>query len=506
MPPEISAAAEDLEPTCLSGVEGLDEVLGGGFPRGCTYLIQGDPGSGKTTLALQVLLEAQKRGESGFYITLSETRGELEIVAKSHGWTLKGLPMLELSAIETLLRPESQTTVFHPAEMELAKVTRLLMDEVKKVRPSLIVFDSLSEFRLIAETALRYRRHLMSLKREFEQFRSTVLLLDDGMGPGGREDPHVLSLTHGVVDLEQFTPDYGTSRRRIRIRKLRGVKFRGGYHDYQIEKGGLCIFPRLAASTHKAEVVHDSVSSCIAELDELLGGGLDRGTTTLLLGSAGTGKSTLSLQYAAAMASRGDKGILFTFDETRSVMLHRAKALGIDLETHLKSGILTAEQIDSAELSPGEFAVRVRREVEKGAKLVVIDSLNGYLNAMPGEQYLNNQLHELSSYLNQRRVLTILVMAQHGLVGAAEAPVDLSYLADTVVHLRFFEALGEVKLALAVVKKRSGWHEKTIREFQLQTGKGIRVGPVIQAFQGLLSGTPEFHGSAQQILPAHGES
>src|SRR6185503_7833576 len=414
---------------CSSGVEGLDDILSGGLPRDCFYLIQGDPGSGKTTLALQFLLEGVRCGESVFYVTLSETREELLKVTRSHGWSLGGLPLLELSSIEQLLRPEEQTTVFRPSEIDLNKVSKLLIDEVSKRRPARIVFDSLSEFRLLAETALRYRRELLNLKRHFAQTGSTVLLLDDKMTGGViGTDPHVLSLSHGVVEMEQLSPDYGVSRRRLRVLKLRGVKFREGYHDYTIETGGLRIFPRLVAAEHHRQFRREPVSSGVKGLDDLLGGGLDRGTTTLILGTAGTGKSTLAMQYATQMGAKGEHGNLFVFDETREIMLARAKALGLDLEPHIQNGFITVQQVDPAELSPGEFATRIRDRVDRGCGLVVIDSLNGYLNAMPGEQYLNSQLHELTSYCNQQGVVTILILAQHGLVAAAEAPVDLSYL------------------------------------------------------------------------------
>jgi len=488
---------------CPSGIEGFDDILTGGLPRDCVYLIQGDPGSGKTTLALQFLLEGLRRGESVFYVTLSETRQELLRVTQSHGWSLEAIPILELSAIEQLLKPEAQTTVFHPSEVELNKVSKLLTDEAAKVRPARIVFDSLSEFRLLAETALRYRRQLLNLKRQFSQYRSTVLLLDDKMHRSGTEiDPHVLSLSHGVIEMEQLSPDYGVSRRRLRVLKLRGVKFREGYHDYSIETGGLRIFPRLVAAEHHRDFRREPVSSGVKELDDLLGGGLDRGTTTLILGTAGTGKSTLAMQYATQMGAKGEHGILFVFDETREIMLARAKALGLDLEPHIQNGFITVQQVDPAELSPGEFAARIRDSVDSGCRLVVIDSLNGYLNAMPGERYLNSQLHELSSYCNQQGVVTILILAQHGLVAAAEAPVDLSYLSDTVVNMRYFEAAGEVRQSVAVIKKRSGHHEKTIREFKLVPGKGIQVGQPLKEFHSVLTGMPVFHGAAQQMLSA----
>jgi circadian clock protein KaiC len=496
-----SAVLDDKR--CSSGVEGLDDILSGGLPCDCFYLIQGDPGSGKTTLALQFLLEGVRCGETVFYVTLSETRRELLKVTRSHGWSLELIPLLEIAAIEQLLRPEAQTTVFRPSEVELNKVSKLLIDEVSKTRPTRIVFDSLSEFRLLAETPLRYRRELLNLKQHFAMYGSTVLLLDDKMDRGLiGVDPHVLSLSHGVIEMEQLSPDYGKSRRRLRVLKLRGVKFREGYHDYTIETGGLRVFPRLIAAEHQAKIARKSVPSGIKELDHLLGGGLDRGTTTLILGTAGTGKSTLALQYARQMASKGDRGVLFAFDETRWIMLARAKALGLDLEKYVKSGAITVQQVDPAEISPGEFAARIREKVNGGCKLVVIDTLNGYLNAMPGEKYLINQLHELVAYLNYKGVVTILILSQHGMVAAAEAPVDLSYLSDTVVNLRFFEAAGEVRQSIAVVKKRSGWHEKTIREFRLEPGKGVRVGPPLRQFQGVLTGMPVFQGGTGEMMSA----
>jgi len=485
---------------CPSGVEGLDDILAGGFPRGCLYLVQGDPGSGKTTLALQFLLEGLRRGEKVFYITLSETKQELVHVARSHGWSLDKIPVLDLAVVENLLRPEAQTTVFHPSEVELTKISQLLLDEVRKTQPARVAFDSLSEFRLMAETPLRYRRQLLALKQEFAKFKSTVLLLDDRMDTRAVVDPHVLSLTDGVMDMEQLSPDYGTSRRRLRVLKLRAVKFREGYHDYIIATGGLRVFPRMIPAEHRTQFRLEPVSSGIKELDALFGGGVDRGTTSLILGHAGTGKSSLALQYALQMADRGERSIMFTFDETRNVMLRRAKALGFKLEEAIENGMITVQQVDPAELSPGEFAVDILRKVEAGCKLVAIDSLNGYLNAMPGEKYLNNQLHELCTSLNQRGVVTILILAQHGLAAAAEAPVDLSYLSDTVASLRYFEAYGEVKQAIAIVKKRSGHHEKGIREFKLISGRGIVVGKPLRQFQEVLTGVPIFRGSEKQMM------
>ncbi len=486
---------------CSTGIPGFDEILVGGLPRNNFYLIQGDPGSGKTTLALQFLLEGVRNGEKAFYITLSETKQELLKVARSHGWSLDRIALLEMSSIDSLLRPEAQTTVFHPSEVELAKVSGLLLEEARKTRPERIVFDSLSEFRLMAETALRYRRQLLNLKQEFAKHGSTVLLLDDKVDHSEMgTDPHVLSLAHGVIELEQLSPDYGRSRRRLRILKMRGTAFREGYHDYVIERGGLRVFPRVVAAEHRAEGRRELVSSGHQGLDDLLGGGLHRGTTTLILGPAGTGKSTLAMQYATQMARNGERAMLFAFDEVRSIVLTRGDALGMEFSKLVEGGRLAVHQLDPAEISPGEFATRVREGVDAGCKLVIVDSLNGYINAMPGEQYLYNQLHELSAYLNQKGIVTIFILAQHGMVGAAQASVELTYLADTVLSVRFFEAAGAVRLALSVVKKRSGHHENTIREFKLETGRGVRIGPPLVQFHGILTGTPVFHGRPEEIL------
>jgi circadian clock protein KaiC len=494
----VSAEPSDL---CPSGIDGLDNVLGGGLPRDCLYLVQGDPGSGKTTLALQFLLEGVRRGERVFYITLSETKAELEKVARSHGWSLDGIALLELSAIDSLLRPEAQTTVFHASELELNAVTKLLLSEARQHEPERVVFDSLSEFRLMAETPLRYRRQLLRLKQELAKQGSTALLLDDKMdGSRMGADPHVLSLTHGVLEMEQLSPEYGRSRRRLRVLKMRALSFREGYHDYIIERGGLRIFPRLIAAESRASLAREPVSSGIQELDDLFGGGLDRGTTTLILGPAGTGKSTLALQYATEMASRGERSAVFSFDETTGIALERAAKLGLDFPAYVNKGVIGLQQVDPAEISPGEFAARIQASVTDGCKLVVIDSLNGYLNAMPGERFLTNQLHELSTYLNQNGVLTIFILAQNGLILAAESPVDVSYLADTVVTLRFFEASGSVRTALSILKKRSGHHERSIREFMLEAAHGIQIGPPLHEFQHVLTGAPVFRGIRDETL------
>jgi circadian clock protein KaiC len=472
------------------GTEGLDDILGGGLPRNRVYLIQGDPGVGKTTLALKFLLEGVRLGETGLYITLSETKEEVEMVAESHGWDLKKIHLFELSSVEENLKGETESTFFHPSEVELNRTTKALLDEVERVKPLRVVFDSLSEMRMLAETPLRYRRQILQLKQFFAGRKCTVLLLDDRSA--GARDLQIESIAHGVLCLQRSSPDYGISRRNLQVQKIRGVKFREGNHDLIIKKGGLVIFPRLVAAEHHVPFKRESFPSGIKELDALLGGGLDRGTSNMFMGPPGTGKSTIAIKFAIAAAKRREKVLFFAFDETIGTMMNRATKLGMDLEPHIKSGMIQVEQIDPAEISPGELAHRIRDAVIKEkTRMVIIDSINGYLNAMPEERYLNLQLHELLAFLNQRGVITIMVLAQQGLVGAMQTTVDLTYLADTVIMLRYFEVRGEVKQALSVIKKRSGNHERTIRE--IKVGKnGIEVGKPLTNLQGVLTGTPSF--------------
>jgi circadian clock protein KaiC len=474
------------------GVEGLDDILCGGLPRNRIYLVQGDPGVGKTTLAMQFLLEGVKQGETSLYITLSETKEELEMVAESHGWKLDQIHLFELSAIEDHLKGETESTFFHPSEIELNRTTKALLEEVTRVKPLRVVFDSLSEMRMLAETPLRYRRQILQLKQFFSGRNCTVLLLDDRSA--GARDLQIESIAHGVLWLQRSSPDYGISRRQLNIQKIRGVKFREGNHDLIIKKGGLVIFPRLVAAEHHAQFKRESFSSGLKELDALLGGGLDRGTSNMFMGPPGTGKSTMAIKFALTAAERGEKVLFFMFDETLGTLMDRAGKLGMDLQPHIKSGMIRLEQIDPAEISPGELAHKIRDAVISGGiRMIVIDSINGYLNAMPEERYLNLQLHELFAFLNQQGIITIMVLAQQGLVGAMQATVDLTYLADTVIMLRYFEARGEVKQALSVIKKRSGNHERTIRE--MKVGKnGIEVGPPLTGLQGVLTGTPSFLG------------
>lgn len=457
------------------------------------YLYEGRPGTGKTTIALQFLLKGARNGERVLYISLSETRPELDLVAQRHGWSLEGVDIFELVPAETTLDPDRELTVFHPAEMELNETTGLIFREVERINPTRVVLDSLSELRLLAQNPLRYRRQVLALKHFFTNRNCTVVLLDDLSS--SQDDLQLHSIAHGVVMLEQLALDYGAERRRLRVIKMRGIRFRGGFHDFTIERGGLRIFPRLVAAEHHKAFLGEFTPSGNAEIDQLLGGGLERGTNALLIGSAGVGKSSLALTYAIAAAERGEHAVFFAFDEGRGTVEARAKSLGLPVEKHFASGLIRFQQIDPAEQSPGEFAANVRKSVEAdNARIVIIDSLNGYLNAMPDERFLVLQMHELLTYLGQQGVMTILILAQHGLVGPMETPLDISYLSDAVLMLRYFESAGTVRRALSVVKKRSGHHEHTIREFRL-TGAGITLGPPLKNFSGIFSGTPQYTGT-----------
>lgn len=481
---------------CTVGIAGLDEALAGGLPRNRLYLLQGSPGVGKTTLALQFLLEGARLGETGLYITLSETKDELTEVAESHGWDLTKFNILELSAIEEVLAESKENTFFHPSELELSKTTQILLNEVEKVNPQRVVIDSLSEFRLLAESPLRYRRQLLRLKQYFAGRKSTVLLLDDQSGTG--TDLHIQSIAHGVITLERLSIPYGIERRQLKIEKLRGVKFREGAHDYRIDRGGVVLFPRLVASEHKRDFKEEPISSGIPGFDTLMGGGLDRGTSTLFIGPAGSGKSTIALQHAISLARRGEKSAIFIFDENEKTLAKRAAALGLELKAHLEAGLITVQQIDPADLSPGEFIMHIRTEVEKnGAAMVLLDSLNGYLNSMPDEKFMNLQLHELLTYLSQQGIVSIMTLAQHGLVGNMHAPVDITYLADTVVLLRYYEANGRLNKSISAVKKRSGGHETTIRELKIERGQ-ITIGEPLVEYHGVMSGIPSH--SARAIM------
>lgn len=491
--------AEITERVVPSGIDGLDDIIRGGFTEKCLYLVTGQPGTGKTSLAMQFLLEGVRLGERCLYVTLSESRKEIEKVARSHGWNLDRLEIVELIPSEHNLSADAQLTVFNPSEMELGETTEALIEAVNAHRPQRLVIDSLSEIRLIAQNALRYRRQVLALKQFFGGHDCTVLLLDDRTG--GIEDDHLQSIAHGVVMLEQLANQYGAERRRLRISKMRGVGFRGGFHDFAIRRGGLDVFPRLVAAEHLTEFVDKDVPSGNAQLDGLLGGGLPTGTSTLLLGPAGTGKSTVSTQFATACAARGDRVAMFVFDENIGTFRSRSRKLGIPVDDALEKGLLTVQQVDPAELSAGEFAAIVRRAAEgtdaagKPARMIIVDSLNGYLNAMPEEKFLTAQLHELLSYLGQKGVVTMLTVTQAGMVGQMSSPVDTTYLADNVILFRYFEAKGTVHRAISVVKKRNGYHERTIRELDLGN-KGIVIGEPLVEFHGVLTGVPTFLGQS----------
>lgn len=481
--------AGSKERKVATGIAGLDDILRGGFPPRRLYLVQGAPGSGKTTLALQFLLTGARAGEKVLYISLSETREEIEEVAHSHGWSLDGLEIVELSAIDAQLSAESQNTLFHTAEVELTETTKLLLDAVDRVQPTRLAFDSLSELRLLSQSALRYRRQILAFKQYLAGRNCTTLLLDDTSTAGS--DSHVQSLAHGVIALDQTCPNYGAERRRFLVKKIRGTTYRGGFHDFIIETGGLVLYPRLVAAEHHRDFKHENISSGVKGIDALLGGGLPRGSSSLFMGPPGSGKSTLALHFALAAAARGERTHIYSFDESLETMRARADGLKMGLTKLIEEGTVAATQIDPAELSPGQLNSLVRHAVEKeNVKLILIDSLNGYLQSMADERALSLQLHELLTYLNQQGVVTILVLAQHGLIGYMQTPVDITYLADTVVMLRYFESQGSVHKALSVVKKRTGSHEGTIRELHIKDS-GITVGPPLANFRGVLSGTPE---------------
>ncbi|RZJ05509.1 MAG: circadian clock protein KaiC [Brevundimonas sp.] len=480
------------------GIQGLDDILAGGLERDRVYLLEGAPGTGKTTAAMSFLREGAARGEAGLYITLSETQDELRATAKSHGWTLDGVDIFELVPPESLLDEQQQQSLLYSSDLELGETTRMIFESVEAKTPRRVVIDSLSEIRLLAQSSLRYRRQVLALKHYFAKHGATVLLLDDLTTD--INDKTVHSVAHGVIQLQELAPEYGAERRRVRVIKYRGRRFRGGYHDFTIKTGGLEIYPRIVASEHRTRFSREAVSSGVPELDDLLGGGIERGSSALILGPAGTGKSLFAINFAVAAIARGERAALFIFDEELGLLFDRMKKLDIDLEKLQAEGHLVIEQIDAAELSPGEFAARVRRSVtEQNIQTVVIDSLNGYQAAMPQEQFLILHIHELLQFLNRQGASTFLTVAQHGLVGEMKAPVDVTYLADTVILLRYFEAVGNVRRAVSVIKKRSGRHEKTIREFNIGDD-GLSLGEPLTGFQGVLRGVPNFVGQGTGLM------
>lgn len=481
----------------LTGIAGLDDILNGGLTPHRMYLVEGTPGTGKTTLGLGFLLAGAAIGETGLYITLAETEVELRAVATTHGWTLDPVELFEMVPADGLGEDQEQT-LLHPSEVELGETVRDVMAKVDETRPSRVVLDSLSELRLLAQSPIRYRRQILALKHFFSTRQCTVLFLDDKSGAGS--DLQLHSIAHGVVSLEQTLSGFGAQRRRLHVVKMRGLRYRGGYHDFEIERGGLCVYPRLVASDHATSKANEVVSTGSTELDALLGGGLVSGTATLLTGPAGVGKTTASVQCMVAALRRGEKAAYFLFDERLPTLLARSAALGMDLQPYLDDGRLNLRAIDPAEMSPGEFAGAIRAAVEEhGARFVIIDSLNAYLQSMPNEQFLVLQMHEMLTYLGQQGIVSLLILGLHGVMGDIRSDVDLSYLSDTVVQLRYFEAYGAVRQAISVIKTRTARHERTIREFQIG-GNGLQVGGPLREFQGVLTGVPTFSGEGKTLM------
>ncbi|WP_076069466.1 ATPase domain-containing protein [Sphingomonas montana] len=488
----------DTAPTQAStGIAGLDDILNGGLTPDRLYLVEGTPGTGKTTLGLGFLLAGAAVGEAGLYITLAETEVELHAVAKTHGWSLDALDLFEMVPVDGLGEDQEQT-LLHPSEVELGETIRAIMDRVDAIRPARVIIDSLSELRLLAQSPIRYRRQILALKHYFSQRNCTVLILDDKSTTGS--DVQLHSIAHGVVALEQTLSGFGAQRRRLHVIKMRGVRYRGGYHDFEIERGGLQVYPRLVAAEHGATFTDTVVSTGSAPLDALLGGGLAPGTATLLIGPAGVGKTTAAVQCMMAALQRGERAVYFLFDERLPTLLKRSAALDMDLRPYIASGHLEVRSIDPAEMSPGEFAAAVRTAVEgDGARTIVIDSLNAYLQSMPDEKFLVLQMHELLSYLGQKGVVILMILGLHGIAGDVRSDVDLSYLADTVLQLRYFEAAGTVRQAISVIKTRTARHERTIREFQIEQ-HGLRLGEPLTRFQGVLSGVPTFLGDGGTLM------
>ena len=480
------------------GVEGLDEITAGGLARGRLFLLEGSPGTGKTTIATQFLITGAAAGEASLYITLSETEDELRAGARSHGWDLKGVEIFELVPPESLLDEDQQQSLLYSSDLELGETTRRIFESFERVRPSRVVLDSLSEIRLLAQSSLRYRRQILALKHYFARSGATVLMLDDLSSEANDRTMH--SVAHGVIRLEELSPEYGPERRRLRVIKYRGQRYRGGYHDFIIATGGVKLFPRLVSAEHRSTYKREVLKTKSPELNALLGGGIERGSSTLILGPAGTGKSLLALTFVAGAIDRGERAAMFVFDEELGLLFERAKGVGVDLQEMADDGRLVIEQVDAAELTPGELSARVRHCVEEHqARTVVIDSLNGYQAAMPEEEALILHMHELLQYLNRQGASTFLTVAQHGLVGDMRAPVDVTYLADTVILLRYFEAFGRVRRAISVIKKRTSAHEDTIREYRIGR-EGIKLGEPLMGFQGVLRGVPELVDQAPELL------
>ncbi len=485
----MSASIQSSASRLLTGISGLDDILLGGLSKNHMYLVEGHPGTGKTTLGMQFLLAGRSAGERCLYITLSESKAELQESAKSRRWSLDGIDIVEFVPDEASLADEERYTVFHPGEVELAGTIKKLLAEIERVAPDRLVIDSLSEFRLLAPDPFLYRRQLLALKQFFADRNTTVLLLNDLAAAD--DDHQVLSIVHGVISLSKLQRSYGVTRRRIEILKMRAAGYRAGHHDYTLDAGGLSVYPRLIAAEHGEDFADELLSSNLPALDALFGGGIERGTSTLIFGPDGVGKSSIAMQYACAAARRQERAVVYYFDETLRTAKKRARGLGMPIDAELMSQHLSLEQMDAAEISPGEFAWKIRREVEENnARIIVIDSLNGYLLSMPGESDLALHMHELLEFLNQQGVSTFLVLTQQNLLGQGSGDVDVSYLADNALIMRYFEAEASVRRAISVLKKRSGKHENTIRELGFGSD-GIQLGEPLAGFKGVLSGTPE---------------
>ncbi|MDZ7281323.1 AAA family ATPase [Sphingomonas sanguinis] len=480
-----------------TGIAGLDNVLNGGLTPERMYLVEGTPGTGKTTLGLGFLLAGAALGETSLYLTLAETEVELRAIGEAHGWSLDSLKLFEMVPADGFTEDQEQT-LLHPSEVELGETVRNIMAKVDEIRPARVVLDSLSELRLLSQSPIRYRRQILALKHFFSTRACTVLVLDDKGASGS--DVQLHSIAHGVISLDQTLASFGAQRRRLHVVKMRQRPFRGGYHDFEIARGGLCVYPRLVAADHAVEDGGEPITTGSRELDTLLGGGLVPGTATLLTGPAGVGKTTTAIQCIFAALQRGEKAAYFLFDERIPTLLTRSAALGLDLQPYISSGLLELRAIDPAEMSPGEFAGKVQNSVEShGVTMVAIDSLNAYLQAMPNEQFLVLQMHEMLSYLGQKGVVSLLILGLHGVMGDIRSDVDLSYLSDTVVQLRYFEAMGEVRQAISVIKTRTARHERTIREFQIGSN-GLQLGEPLNRFQGILTGVPTFSGESKTLM------
>ena len=488
-----------LDEKAAFGILGLDDILRGGLTRERLYLLEGNPGTGKTTAAVQFLREGVRLGETVLYITMSETIAELTEAAQSHGWSIEGMTIFELVPPEDLLDENQQQSLLYSSDLELGETTRQMFSQIDQTKPTRVVIDSLSEIRLLAGSSLRYRRQVLAIKHYLARNAATVLMLDDLSADN--KDNTVHSIAHGVIRLEELAPDYGAQRRRLRVVKYRGQDYRGGHHDFAIRRGGLAVFPRLVSLDHKSGFERVQLASGVEQLDALVGGGLEKGSSTLILGPSGAGKSLIAIQYVVAALARGERAAMFIFDEELGLLFERTRPMGFDLERQRDRGQLFIEQVDAAELSPGEFAHKVRAVVDgNNVKTVLIDSLNGYQAAMPQENALVLHIHELLQYLNRQGATTFVTVAQHGLVGDMTTPVDITYLADTVVLLRYFEAFGRIRRAISVIKKRAGEHEETIREYRI-SGHVLILGEPLVGFSGVLRGTPQFDGKREDLTP-----